>query len=313
MPTKKREEWKSVVARTLRLRSQPAYESAAARFADRNRSGLEAPEIAAKLARKLRESEGDAGALGPVDLTHICTVVGLAVEYMPLGVDAILQETGSGYLALVNSTVRPSRQKMSLAHEIGHLMLYKETGLREAFGHTIPEERHSNEAQEIEKLCDSFAAELVLPSEVWDREIRINGLSLATLRELMMCYGITLATAARRMVEVATYDCAVIAWTPVYENDRLVSIDYVRSWSRLPVKRLSPRSIKDEEVCCVPGSPLRALKEQAATFGKLSLDGVAGRYFANSDVIDSKYLATIILPEVYGQGVMRGARGAVHL
>lgn len=306
--TTKKKDWKSAVARTLRLKSQPVYDNAAERLADGRRKELEAPEIAAKLALKLRESEGDSGggAPAPINLAHICKSVGLAVEYVPLAVDAILQETGSGYLALVNSTHRLSKQKMSLAHEIGHLVLYKETGLRQAFGHTIPEERHSSEAQEIERLCDCFAAELVLPSEVWDRQIRTDGLSLATLRKLMNCYGITLATAARRTVEVIAYECAVIAWTPVYENGRLISIDPVKCWSRHPIKDALPRSIPGGEELCVPGSPLRAFKEQSATFGRLSLDGIDGRYLANSDVIDSKYIATIILPERFGSDVMMG-------
>ena len=270
---------------------------------------FEPPEVVARFAQELRSviERPDGKRLEPVDIASICEKVGLTVQYQPLGVDALLQETESGYVATINSAQRLSRQRMSLAHEIGHLILYQATGLRESFGHILPDQRQSSESQEVEKLCDYFAAELVLPSEVWQNQLQTGGLSLTTLRKLMNCYGITIATAARRAVEVGTVECAVIAWTPIYKDNSLVELEPVKSWWKSAAGVVGkPLSIPNRQEFCLPGSPLYALKQQSETFGKISLGGVKGNYIAHSDVIDSKYIATLIIPERFGWGMMFG-------
>jgi Zn-dependent peptidase ImmA (M78 family) len=305
----KKKPWSSTVACMLVQNVRSEGETLIARRGASKKGKLAPPEIAARLAQELRGVAGypEIKRLEPVDIASICAKVGLTVEYQPLSVDALLQETESGYLATVNSTQRPSRQRMSLAHEIGHLMLYQATGLRESFGHILPDQRQSDESQEIEKLCDCFAAELVLPSEVWEKQLKTGGYSLTTLRKLMDCYDITVGTAAKRAAEVGTMEFAVIAWTPIYKDDSLVELKPVKSWCKNSAgESVEPFSIPNREEFCLPGSPLYAFKQKSETFGKISLGGVEGSYMAHSDVIDSKYIATVIIPKHYGWGMMFG-------
>jgi Zn-dependent peptidase ImmA (M78 family) len=307
MPKKKT--WTSTVAYMLVQNVRPDGDTLIARLRAGMKGKFEPPEVAARLARDLRSvtEYHDRKPLEPVNIDSICAKLGLTVRYQTLGVDALLQETESGYVATINSAQRPSRQRMSLAHEIGHLILYQATGLRESFGHILPDQRQSSESQEIEKLCDCFASELVLPAEVWRSQIQIGGLSLTTLRKLMNCYDITIATAARRAIEVGTVECAVIAWTPIYKDNSLVELEPVKSWWKNAAGSLGkPLTIPNRQEFCIPGSPLYALKEQSETFGKISLGGVKGNYIAHSDVIDPRYIATLIIPERFGWGMMLG-------
>lgn len=314
MPNKKF--WSSTVARILKQEVGDAGDNLPARLLNGMRNRLEPMEIAARLARELRSTARLSGSksLEPVDLNAICAKMDLAVQYRPLAADAILREAETSYVAVINSANRPSRQRMSLAHEIGHLVLYQATGLREAFGHILPDERCSEESREIELLCDCFASELILPAEVWTQQINNSGLSLHTLRKLMDCYGITVATAARRVAEVVAYECAVIAWTPVYDGPSLIKLQPVKSWGKgiLPSGEL-PHEIPNRQEFCVPGSPLYALKAPLGTFGKLSLRGIKGAYLAHSAAFDSKYLATLIIPERFGWGVMQGSHQAAEM
>lgn len=261
------------------------------------------------LAQKLLDSEGAGGIsrVGPTDLEAVCAKVGLTVEHRPLLVDALLQETESGYLAVVNSTNKAAKQRISLAHEIGHLMLYQATGLRQAFGHLSPDERQSDESIEIEELCDIFAFELTMPSDAWRGHILADGMSLTTVRSLMECYRVSIATAAQRLRDIDAVECGVVAWKPVYENGVLVEMEPVRWSERLTPKRnANPRRIPNIPQFRVPGSPIYALETRAETIGKLPplFHGTAGRYLGQSDIIEVKYVATVIIPERLGWGLM---------
>jgi Zn-dependent peptidase ImmA (M78 family) len=309
MPGKK--VWKSAVARILAQpqKEQPVYDSLAAWFLAQAQKGLSPDHSVAMLAQTLRDSEkeSDKNSLEQVDLFKICAKVGLAVHHQPLSVDALLQETESGYLAIINSMARQSRQRLSLAHEIGHLMLYQATGLIQAFGHVSPNERPNSESREIEELCDSFANELIMPSDAWQFLLVREGISLSTLKKLKDVYGVTTSTAARRMVEVSRFECAVIIWTPVYEGEALIKLDPVRCWEKITSGRKGqPPSIEPRQDFHLAGSPFKALENQSETIGKISIpiNGTKGKYLAHSDIIDASHVMTLIIPEHFGWEVM---------
>lgn len=303
--------WKSAVARILtrQQKSQPVPDSVTARLLAQAQRGLSASHSVEALAQRLRDSDKqpDKKCLEQVDLTAVCTKVGLAVDYQPLSVDALLQETESGYIAIINSTASQSRQRLSLAHEIGHLTLFQATGLRQAFGHVSPNERLGVESLEIEELCDYFASELIMPSDVWRSVIFSEGMSLSTFKKLKATYGVPTTSAARRMVEVGSVECAVIVWKPFYRDEALIKLDPVHCWEKITSGRnCQPRSIEPIEEFLVAGSPFAALEKRSATSGKISisLNGIKGRYLAHSDVINATHIMTLLIPERFGWGMM---------
>jgi Zn-dependent peptidase ImmA (M78 family) len=303
--------WKSAVARILtrQQKSQPVPDSVAALLLAQAQKGLSASHYVEALAQRLRDSDQqlDKKCLEQVDLTVVCNKVGLAVDYQPLSVDALLQETESGYLTLINSTASQSRQRLSLAHEIGHLMLYQATGLRQAFGHVSPNERRSSESLEIEELCDCFASELIMPSDVWRRVILRDGMSLSTFKKLKAAYGVSTTSAAQRMVEVGSIECAIIIWKPIYRDKMLIKLDPIYCWEKITSgKNCRPPSIEPIEEFLGAGSPYYALEKSSATAGKVSipLNGIKAKYLAHSDVISATHIMTLLIPERFGWGIM---------
>jgi Zn-dependent peptidase ImmA (M78 family) len=266
------------------------------------------------LAQRLRDQDNQPykKSLEQVDLSAVCLRVGLAVDYQPLSVDALLQETESGYLAIINSTASQSRQRISLAHEIGHLVLYQATGLRQAFGHVSPNERGSNESLEIEDLCDCFASELTMPSDIWRDVIFRDGMSLSTFKKLKAAYGVSTTSAAQRMVEAGSIECAIIIWKPIYRDNLLIQLDPIYCWGKISSGRsCQPSSIEPEQEYLVAGSPFHALEKSSATAGKVSLplNGMKAKYLAHSDIINSTHIMTLLIPERFGWGIMfRGSR-----
>lgn len=302
--------WKSAVARSLVLqhKKQPAPAPIGDQIIVMSQKGISPAGCAALLAKRLYQSAGSLGNRSPkaVDLKVLCDRVGLGVEYRPLVLDGLLQETDSGYLAVINSIDKPPRQRMSLAHEIGHLALYRETGLTQAFGHISVPERKSIDASEVEQLCDHFASELVMPSDEWQDLIKAEGLSLTTLNQLRELYEVSMTDAAPRLAEVAEIalmESAIIIWKPVLENEVAVAMQPIRNWGKL---RLGNRFLK-QPLCrssesVLSGSPFYAWENKTTTAGKISLPmmGSAGKYLAQSDLINSKHIITLLLPERLG-------------
>lgn len=305
--------WKSAVARALVLehKKKPTPAPIGDRIIAQAQKGISANGCAALLAKRLHQSVSSSDTHLPhqVDLAEVCRSIGLEVQYRPLTLHGLLQETKSGYLAVINSVDKPSRQRMSLAHEIGHLVLYRETHMTQAFGHITLEERKTNEAVEIELLCDHFASELVMPTDDWETLIKAEGLSLTTLNKLKKRFGVSITDAAdatTRAAEVALLNSGIILWKPILENEIVVAMRPIKIWGnlRLGAKFLEqtlPRNIE----ALIPGSPFYAWENKVLTAGKISLSMTGSvRYLAQSDVVQSTHVITLLLPERTGWEVM---------
>lgn len=294
--------------------SKKIWQSAVAQILSEKWKGLEAPDVVAKLARELRGSRQEPGR---TDLRAICAAVGLGIQYKPIRVDSLLHETESGFVAVVNSAINKPRQRFSIAHEIGHVVLYKTTGLTQAFGHLSADTRLSIEASEVEHLCDWFASELLMPLANWQRDIVDEGISLKVVKRLVSRYGVSLAAAAKRVVDVNVWKCAIAVWEPIYEADKLVELKPVQFSSNIAFGSNNwPKSIPNRQEFCIPGSPLYALEQGMETTGEISLpfDGVKDIYLAQSSIVRTQptRIATLILAERYGRRILNRARGPAH-
>jgi Zn-dependent peptidase ImmA (M78 family) len=281
-----------------------------ARILSRKRNGLPAPDVVALLAQELRGFEKQPKRL---DLIKVGGKLGLTVQYKVLRVDALLKETESGYIAILNSTTNKSRQRFSLAHELGHLVLYNVTGLTEAFGHISSPEKQNGGASEVEDLCDLFAAELLMPLTEWKQQIFAEGISLKVIKRLMSRYGVSMPAAARRIIEADIWKCAIVTWEPIYTGDLLIELNRVGCWENIISASYSwPKSIPNNQEFCIAGSPLCALEKRTETIGKITLpfDAAKGKYLAQSDILmgEKTRVATIAIPERYGWDVILRSR-----
>lgn len=102
----------------------------------------------------------------PFDLDQLARSYG-ELEYLdiPYGVDGITIGIGGGERPkiLVNSSTSPTRQKFTLAHEIGHVVIPWHTGTIVSHAEDEPGES-DNAYQLMEAEANRFAAELLMPS-----------------------------------------------------------------------------------------------------------------------------------------------------
>ncbi len=285
------------------MRTKRIWQSAVAQILSKKWNNLPAPKVAAILAQEVRGPKEK----GRTNLEAISASVGLSIQYQPLRVDALLQQTESGYVAIINSTTNKGRQRFSLAHEIGHIAMFNATGLRQAFGHLSPSE--SVDSFEVENLCDCFASELLMPLKEWQQHIFNEGVSLQVIRTLMDSYSVSMAAATKRVVDASIWNCAIIIWEAIYQNDKLEELKPIQTWTNITLGvSKSPKSMPNSPVFRLPGSPLYALEKGSETIGEtlLPFGQTREKYLAQSSIIRKKPLrvATLILAEPHGEGIL---------
>ncbi|WP_250286724.1 ImmA/IrrE family metallo-endopeptidase, partial [Frankia sp. CiP1_Cm_nod2] len=115
-----------------------------------------------QLARAVRGLTG-AGDADIDDLADFCERelgIDVAVEPLPPGLDGLSISRGNYRLALVSSAVPATRQRYTLAHEIGHIAAGDVQG--DTNGITIDEGLYSRRSRE-ETRANSFAAAFLMP------------------------------------------------------------------------------------------------------------------------------------------------------
>jgi Zn-dependent peptidase ImmA (M78 family) len=107
----------------------------------------------------------------PVPVENIALDMGLVIRREPLeegDVSGLLYQSGTSAMIGVNSQEPPTRQRFTIAHELGHFLLHGKQKLYVDKGFRIHlRDQTSSEAtdrQEIE--ANQFAAELLMPEEM---------------------------------------------------------------------------------------------------------------------------------------------------
>lgn len=65
---------------------------------------------------------------------------------------------------------------------------------------------------EEEYLCDAAASELLMPSPMFDRDVRNSGPTVSSLFELARSYGTSLQATAIRFVQTRIWNCSFLFW-----------------------------------------------------------------------------------------------------
>lgn len=114
----------------------------------------------------------------PVDLKIILEKKGyeyLEVETFLDAIDALFLEQDGIYYAAVNAKHHPHRQRFSLAHEFGHILLNHQPGYYESdisLDNPPTSKKHTSAEAMFETEANSFAGELLVPLEMLKKEFR---------------------------------------------------------------------------------------------------------------------------------------------
>jgi Zn-dependent peptidase ImmA (M78 family) len=112
----------------------------------------------------------------PVDVERLAKVVSAKIHYEPLEneISGMVTRTEDGAALIgVNESHHPNRQRFTIAHEIGHLLLHDDQLLH--IDRTFPIALRSTtaslgtDAMEIE--ANQFAAELLMPTELVRKDV----------------------------------------------------------------------------------------------------------------------------------------------
>ena len=147
-----------------------------------------------------------------IDLKALAQSWGVtSIEESEIESDAMLLPSIDGYSIVLKKKIsRPGqleRQRFSLAHELGHLLLQKS----ERTGAALKYRGHGHSDEE-ERLCDQIAAEILMPRMVFYEDGWMEGWSLRSLSTLAAKYGTSKTATARRMIDLMPDEALMGVW-----------------------------------------------------------------------------------------------------
>jgi len=134
------------------------------------------------------------------------------IEMIDLGdLDAVLIRARDGYVMKINTKHPLVRQNFSCAHEIGHTLL-NELLQKEQLRDNEWRGGEEITGRAKERLCDTAAAELLMPAHVFSKYLFNMGLSIESIEILARIFKVSIPAAAIRVQEVSTEHCLAIRW-----------------------------------------------------------------------------------------------------
>lgn len=193
-----------------------------------------------------------------------------------MGCDGFLFESDMGAFTVhLNRAHQSRRRRFTLAHEIGHTLFFE----LEATGTSSPLRIRDaaigrrRRQKDVEYLCDVAASEILMPYYRFSRMASRVGVGAAALTQLSSSFGVSLSSAARRLVETSPHRLAVVIWKPVEGSDYLYS-----RWTA------GLRGIGNGRLLLSPMDPAYRVFTRGTPFAKrvwMSLGGPADKYFVD--------------------------------
>src|SRR6266852_7396967 len=148
-------------------------------------------------ARKALEEllPGSSNAVIPVDVQMFARYIGIEqlIEAEMPDCDGALSVTlGGSYVATVKKGQSPARRRFTLAHEMGHLVVYRSIGRRAPDGDQLCGRAESADERDEESLCDTLAAELLMPRMQFLGTMYSIGVNASTISGIAHRYGVSL-------------------------------------------------------------------------------------------------------------------------
>ena len=162
-----------------------------------------------QLAGQVREEAGQISL--PIKVEEIARLRGARVVYEPMAreLSGLLYRDGDTVVIGVNSIHPPNRQRFTIAHEIGHLVLHQ--GRPVVLDHVVrlnfrdPRSGTATDTEEIE--ANQFAAELLMPGEMVRAEVHRaqeagGRLDQRLLRDLAEGFGVSVEAIGNRLTNL---------------------------------------------------------------------------------------------------------------
>jgi hypothetical protein len=133
-------------------------------------------------------------------LEDIAFTLGVEVDYLPLdGCEARIMGNGLTGIVTVNSRSSNGRRRFSLGHELGHWQYHKNQVL---FCHADDIGGNPLRARQQERDADRFAADLLMPRQIFDPILKSHGkVNFGTIRAMADEFETSLTATAIRVVE----------------------------------------------------------------------------------------------------------------
>ena len=138
-----------------------------------------------------------------------------SIEVAPIKSDAMLLPGKRGHkIILREATTRSSvlRQRFSMAHELGHLLLEMSGFPKQS--NFAPSHRGSYHRNSEELLCDKIAAEILMPRLAFLADGEKHGWSLEGLTTLSKEYDTSIPATAIRMIDLMPETSVLAVWKP---------------------------------------------------------------------------------------------------
>lgn len=142
----------------------------------------------------------------PIDLVRLARALGVdEITEAPLVEDGRLEHTPYYVKVLLQRGARYERQRFTLAHELGHVVLTDP----DAF---VVARRYRPRADQEERFCDAFAAALLLPRAWVIGRFRAQPRSLHVVRAMAELAHVSLAAANIRSNELLDWQRTLLRW-----------------------------------------------------------------------------------------------------
>lgn len=135
----------------------------------------------------------------------------IAYEELPKGESGYTLVRGTTPRLTINSAESEERQRFTICHEIAHIYLELESSHEEIKSWSFAK-RHINEV-----WCDMFAAELLMPHELFQRDVGEEEPSFEFIQELATKYKTSFPATASRFAALSSRPCAFVTM----EGDRI--------------------------------------------------------------------------------------------
>ncbi len=140
----------------------------------------------------------------PVPIGMIAEKEGAVIKYAPMISDGSLTRTTQGYLIKINQISHPYRQRFTMAHELGHMVLGRVME-KSASGRNCTPGRFTDEREE-ERWCDCFAAYLLIPDSAVAMFNDWKEISIEKLIQIAHQVEVSVGALVWRALEEAPYE-----------------------------------------------------------------------------------------------------------
>lgn len=177
---------------------------------DRRRAVRVRRDEARRAARQLLQRY-DIPATGRVEVERIAESLNAIIKDDPDLVTSDARLVCSPRVAVIRLSVprlgNAGRRRFSIAHEIGHLVLWNGA---ETVSPLSCDNINHPEAREAEAEADAFAAELLMPEALVRPRCEVSPLSLDVAAAIADAFGTSIMASALRIAELTSERCAIV-------------------------------------------------------------------------------------------------------